>query len=166
MAESRPSIVGEEVPASSFPVFLNSKVIHGFGRGSKDLGIPTANMEEKAQESLCKDAKLGVYYGWAQVVGVEDNTVFPMVMSLGWNPFYKNEKRSAEVHLIHQFSNDFYGHQIRVALLGYIRPEKNYDSLDALIADIHMDIKVAQNSLNRPSYQSVARHAFFSPDQQ
>ncbi|RKP22610.1 hypothetical protein SYNPS1DRAFT_19865, partial [Syncephalis pseudoplumigaleata] len=145
-----------------YPVFLTSKVIHGFGRGSKELGIPTANMEEQAQEALCQDAQLGVYYGWAQVIGMEENRVFPMVMSLGWNPYYKNEKRSAEVHLLHEFPRDFYGHELRVALLGYIRPEKNYDSLDGLIADIHMDIKVAQHSLERPSYQVIAQHPFFS----
>ncbi|KAI8049061.1 hypothetical protein BDF22DRAFT_658015 [Syncephalis plumigaleata] len=162
MTETRPLIVDADTPTAPFPVFLASKVIHGFGRGSKELGIPTANMEEEAQESLCKDAKLGVYYGWAQVIGVEDSRVFPMVMSLGWNPYYKNEKRSAEVHLIHQFPNDFYGRELRVALLGYIRPEKNYDSLDALIADIHMDIKVAQHSLERPQYKIVTQHNFFA----
>ena len=39
----------------------------------------------------------GVYYGFAQVDAVdpEDGAVHPMVMSLGWNPFYKNEKLSA-----------------------------------------------------------------------
>ena len=27
------------------PVVLVAKVVHGFGRGSKELGIPTANMD-------------------------------------------------------------------------------------------------------------------------
>ena len=39
----------------------------------------------------------GVYYGFAQVDAVdpEDGAVHPMVMSLGWNPFYKNERLTA-----------------------------------------------------------------------
>ena len=45
----------------------------------------------------------GVYYGFAQVVPkegdtsvcLEDQQVYPMAMSLGWNPFYKNERLSA-----------------------------------------------------------------------
>ncbi|KAF9176680.1 riboflavin kinase, partial [Haplosporangium sp. Z 27] len=41
-------------------------------------------------------------------------TVHPMVMSLGWNPFYKNEKKSAEVHIMHNFHRDFYGDELRV----------------------------------------------------
>ena len=48
--------------------------------------------------------KTGVYYGYAQVVPPqehkddfqsEDLKVLPMVMSLGWNPFYKNERLTA-----------------------------------------------------------------------
>ena len=48
--------------------------------------------------------KTGVYYGYAQVycpeyektpLREEDGKVLPMVMSLGWNPFYKNERMTA-----------------------------------------------------------------------
>lgn len=46
----------------------------------------------------------GVYYGYAQIYCPEneqtplcekDGQVLPMVMSLGWNPFYKNEHMTA-----------------------------------------------------------------------
>jgi riboflavin kinase len=49
-------------------------------------------------------ARPGVYYGYAQVylangqiseLHPEDLVVLPMVMSLGWNPFYKNERMTA-----------------------------------------------------------------------
>jgi hypothetical protein len=49
-------------------------------------------------------AQTGVYYGYAQVLPLEDGEptlsgadilVQPMVMSLGWNPFYKNQRLSA-----------------------------------------------------------------------
>lgn len=53
-----------------------------------------ANMNEEALEEMFTEFTTGVYYGWAQV-GKTDKTVYPMVMSLGWNPYYKNEKRSA-----------------------------------------------------------------------
>ncbi|EPQ27675.1 uncharacterized protein PFL1_04813 [Pseudozyma flocculosa PF-1] len=90
----------------------------------------------------------------------EDSRVFPMVMSVGWNPFYKNTYKTAEVHILHEFGADFYGLEIRVVVLGYVRPEYNYDSMDALIADIEMDKKVTVNSLNRPLYQDYARDPF------
>jgi hypothetical protein len=37
----RPLIVGPDTLQPPFPVFLKGKVIKGFGRGSKELGIPT-----------------------------------------------------------------------------------------------------------------------------
>ena len=42
-------------------------------------------------ESLPKEFNCGVYYGWSQV---DDGEVHKMVMSIGWNPHYKNVKKS------------------------------------------------------------------------
>ena len=63
---------------------------------------------------------------------VNNDQVHKMVASIGWNPFYKNEKRSFETHIIHEFPEDFYGADLSVLVCGYLRPEKNYDSLEAL----------------------------------
>jgi hypothetical protein len=37
----RPLIVGPDSPEAPFPIYLKGPVIKGFGRGSKELGIPT-----------------------------------------------------------------------------------------------------------------------------
>lgn len=89
-----------------------------------------------------------------------DSRVYPMVMSVGWNPFYNNTTKTAEVHIIHKFSQDFYGLEMRVVVLGYIRPEYNYVSKEALIEDIEMDKKVAFNSLARSPYQDYVTDPF------
>ncbi|SPO49354.1 related to FMN1 - Riboflavin kinase [Moesziomyces antarcticus] len=47
-----------------------------------------------------------------------------------------------------------------VVVLGYVRPEYNYDSMDALIEDIEMDKKVTVNSLARPLYQDYSQDPF------
>jgi len=39
--KDRPLITGPDSPAPPFPIYLTGPVIKGFGRGSKDLGIPT-----------------------------------------------------------------------------------------------------------------------------
>ena len=39
----RPSIVGADSPEQPYPIYLKGPVIKGFGRGSKELGIPTGN---------------------------------------------------------------------------------------------------------------------------
>ncbi|KAF9140029.1 riboflavin kinase [Linnemannia schmuckeri] len=82
-------------------------------------------------------------------------------MSLGWNPFYKNEKKSAEVHIMHNFHRDFYGDELRVVVLGYIRPELDYTTLEALIEDINIDIEVAHRSLERPDYAAFKEDPLF-----
>lgn len=75
-----------------------------------------------------------------------------MVMSVGWNPYYKNEVRSVEIHIMHHFTHDFYGSHMNLLVLGFIRPELDYVSKEALIADIKTDIEVAGRSLGRPAY--------------
>lgn len=34
-----------------------------------------------------------------------------------------------ETHIMHTFKEDFYGETLNVAIVGYLRPEKNFDSL-------------------------------------
>lgn len=75
-----------------------------------------------------------------------------MVMSIGYNPFYKNSVRSAEVHILHDFDSDFYDAHMRLLILGFIRPEADYDSVEALIGDIRCDCEVAKNSLARDGW--------------
>ncbi|KAJ8327724.1 riboflavin kinase [Batrachochytrium dendrobatidis] len=158
----RPDVVGPEQPQSPYPVQLSGIVSKGFGRGGKQLGIPTANLPENVAQTAGELLETGIYYGWACVGHDASSAVLPMVMSFGWNPFYKNEKRSAEVHIIHEFPKDFYGADLRVIVAGYIRPEQNYTSLDALIQDINTDIKVAIQSLQRPAYLALQSHPLFT----
>lgn len=74
-----------------FPHYAAGEVIKGFGRGSRELGIPTANYPFEIVQQLPEAYNQGVYYGWAQV---NDGPVYKMVMSIGTNPYYNNEKRT------------------------------------------------------------------------
>ncbi|KAL9062157.1 MAG: hypothetical protein Q9157_009176 [Trypethelium eluteriae] len=79
--------------------------------------------------------------------------VHPMVMSIGWNLYYKNPFRTVEVHIIHDFEgHDFYDAHMNLVILGFIRPELDYVSKEKLIEDIRTDIDVAGRSLARPAY--------------
>ena len=42
-------------------------------------------------ERLPPELESGIYYGWARV---EAGPVYPMVMSIGWNPHFENKERS------------------------------------------------------------------------
>ncbi|TFK86490.1 riboflavin kinase [Polyporus arcularius HHB13444] len=169
----RPDVVGPEEPQKPFPILLSGAVQRGFGRGGKDLGCPTANLPDESITPMSSVTEPGVYYGYAQVsrekdgqlvLSEEEGKVLPMVMSLGWNPFYKNERLSAEIHIMHEFTNDFYGHHMKVMILGYIRPELDYVSREALIEDIETDKRVALKSLARPGYERYQSDPFFQDD--
>jgi len=77
-----------------------------------------------------------------------------MVMSVGWNPYYRNTVRSVEVHLMHSFARDFYGAHLRIIMLGLIRAEYDYVDVESLIKDIRTDIEVTERSLGREAYKA------------
>ncbi|KAG5519182.1 hypothetical protein PMAC_002270 [Pneumocystis sp. 'macacae'] len=166
--ENTEDILGSDTgPEEPFPIYLSGKVVmvvKGYGRGTKELQIPTvgANISEENTLELFSYIESGIYYGWGRVVieDEEDNNVYAMVMSLGWNPYYNNTKRSAEIHFIHKFKNTFYGEEIRVIIMGFIRPERNYVSKELLIKDIQKDIRMAQQSLERKTYSIYKENKF------
>lgn len=161
--------------AHSFsPIFVRGKVVKGFGRGSKELGCPTANLESETVNRI--SLPNGIYYGFAQLrdsnklekgenKNQESDSFFPiynMVSSFGTNPHYSNKERSFEVHILHQFASDFYGSELRVAVCGFIRDEQKFNSLDELIAAINNDIDVTKRSLADPDkWKSVTENQFF-----
>lgn len=62
---------------------------------------------------------------------------------------------------MHKFDSDFYGSQLKVSLVGYLRGEKNFKSLDDLIEAIKQDINNADKALELPQAQEVKAHTFF-----
>lgn len=141
------------------PHFSSGIVVKGFGRGSKELGIPTANFPEEVVNNLPKDMETGVYYGFSQI---DNGPVHKMVMSIGWNPYYKNEKKSMETHVLHKFEEDFYGKTLKVIILDYVRPELNFNSLEELIDTIKSDISIADQNLDKPEFAGFQKHQFFT----
>ncbi|KAL2197810.1 hypothetical protein P885DRAFT_59463 [Corynascus similis CBS 632.67] len=203
---NRPAVIGNPSgPEPPYPLRMSGLVISGFGRGSKELGIPTANLPvDDTKTPWISSIPSGVYFGWVSLRlppshpdyiptpssssstspsssstqqekeqqqtlatngqslnsaeskpyprGRNGFTVYPMVMSIGYNPFYKNSVRSAEVHVLHAFGADFYGAEMRLLVAGFIRDERDYSGLDALIADINFDCEVARRSLAREAW--------------
>ncbi|KAF8409353.1 hypothetical protein HHK36_005428 [Tetracentron sinense] len=131
------------------PWYIGGPVIKGFGRGSKVLGIPTANISTEGYSTILSEHPSGVYFGWA---GLSMRGVYKMVMSIGWNPFFNNTEKTIEPWLLHDFDEDFYGEQLCLAIVGYIRPEANFASLESLVAKIHEDKKIAENALDLPLF--------------
>lgn len=65
-------------------------MVKGFGRGSKLLGIPTANMSMKEVGHRVDDTSAGIYYGYTMLKDI----VYPAVVSVGWNPYFDNKEKT------------------------------------------------------------------------
>ena len=109
------------------PHVLTSQVISGRGLG-RTIGVPTANLEIPEGILL---PKLGVYACAAQVNG----KIYPAVTNIGSRPTVGGHHVTVEPWLL-DFEGDLYGQKINLAFLRYLRPEKKFDSLDDLKAEI------------------------------
>jgi riboflavin kinase/FMN adenylyltransferase len=117
---------------------LVGEVIHGYGRGGKKLGFPTANL--KVEEVLLP--KPGIYSVWIAYEGQR----FPGVANLGWNPTFQDHKFSIEVHILN-FEKDIYGQTLRVEFVERQRDEVTFRGPGDLIAQIKKDVEQAKKIL-------------------
>lgn len=152
-------MVAGTVPLTPTPWRIKGTVVRGFGRGSKQLGIPTANLDEKSIRTALAEAVTGIYCGWAKVGQGE---VHKMVMSVGFNPVFQNKEKTLEPWILHDFDEDFYGEEIRLVVVAYLRAEAQFESVQALIDRIHDDARITRLALTEKAYSGYKGDAFFS----
>ncbi len=119
------------------PFFLDGTVIQGAGRGAS-LGIRTANL--KTDNELIPLG--GVYACWAEI----GKKRYPAVANVGLNPTFGGRTLSIEAHLL-GFHRDIYGKRLRLHFLKRIRDERSFETVEALVAQIHRDIEAAKKFL-------------------
>eukprot|EP00200_Dunaliella_tertiolecta_P007165 CAMPEP_0202375320 /NCGR_PEP_ID=MMETSP1127-20130417/6009_1 /ASSEMBLY_ACC=CAM_ASM_000462 /TAXON_ID=3047 /ORGANISM="Dunaliella tertiolecta, Strain CCMP1320" /LENGTH=442 /DNA_ID=CAMNT_0048972759 /DNA_START=83 /DNA_END=1411 /DNA_ORIENTATION=+ len=147
------------------PVLMSGPVVEGFGRGSKQMGVPTANIDPKPLETTLKAMHNGVYFGWVKVdappslgFAPADSGVHKMVMNIGNRPTVNkgDEEPSVEVHTLHKFARDFYGQNIHVAVVGFIRPEMRFSKgFPELLNRIKLDISTARTQLDLCGHEAA-----------
>ena len=111
-------------------------VVSGDNRGKK-IGFPTANLSAHNEQFPPN----GVYFAEAKLEGV----IYPGVVNLGYRPTVDTRKseRILEIHLF-DFDHDIYGKDLEVRFIRYLRPEKKFESVDALARQIGLDVKQAR----------------------
>jgi riboflavin kinase/FMN adenylyltransferase len=118
------------------PHEVRGTVVHGDGRGGPVLGFPTANLEISTDIALPAD---GIYAGRYTR---PDGTVYEAAISVGRRPtFYDPASASVlvEAYLLH-FEGDLYGEVGRVSFVSRLRDERQFDSVQALIDQMHQDV--------------------------
>ncbi|HEC73044.1 MAG TPA: riboflavin biosynthesis protein RibF, partial [Methylophaga aminisulfidivorans] len=117
------------------PYRMSGRVAHGDKRGRK-MGFPTANIHLHRH----KIPLTGVFA--VQLFGIDEEPVNG-VANIGIRPTIGGNKALLEVHLF-DFKRDIYGEHVQVLFLHKIRDEHRFDSLDALIEQIHLDSEKAR----------------------
>lgn len=112
---------------------LSGPVMHGDGRGRR-INIPTANIDYPKQKVIPAN---GIYACWA-ALGMEK---FMAATNVGINPTFTPEKKiqSIEPYLL-DFDRDIYGEQLKLEFVARLRDELKFDSVEALVEQIHKDI--------------------------
>ncbi|HVN56125.1 MAG TPA: bifunctional riboflavin kinase/FAD synthetase [Anaerolineaceae bacterium] len=119
---------------------VEGPVMHGDGRG-RSIGIPTANLDVWPEQVI---PAIGVYATWTTV----DGQRHPSVTNIGVRPTFENQPQQPRVEtLILDFDQDLYGKKVRVEFVEYLRGERKFPSVDALLSQIRQDIERARGSL-------------------
>lgn len=120
------------------PFAIEGRVAHGDRRG-RTIGFPTANI----RLGPLLRPRLGVYAVRVHVGGA----VHGGVANLGLRPTFGGDSEARlEAHLL-DFSGDLYGQRACVEMLAFLRPERRFDGLDALKAQIAADAAAARVAL-------------------
>ena len=119
--------------------FAIEGVVQQGDRRGRELGYPTANLELGDYQR----PKYGIY---AVRVTLDDGSEHPGVASLGVRPTFEPPQELLEAHLFN-FGGDLYGRTIEVALHAFIREEKKFDDIEALVTHMGEDEAKARRLL-------------------
>jgi riboflavin kinase/FMN adenylyltransferase len=117
---------------------VEAHVAPGEQRG-RSIGYPTANL--KLEHTL--QPAFGIY---AVRAHLPDGRTFDGAASFGLRPTFALASPLLEVHLF-GFDGDLYGVLIAVEFIAYLRPEKQFETIEALKAQIAADCEEAKRIL-------------------
>ncbi len=111
------------------PYFLRGRVNKGLGEG-RGLGFPTLNTEVSEQRCI----PTGVFRSAVPI----DGKIYHAVTNIGLCPTLGERELHAETHLL-GYEGNLYGRECEIYLLGFLRPEKKFESREELIFAVEKD---------------------------
>ena len=132
--------VDEAARLMGHPYRLQGLVTHGDQRG-RGIGFPTANLDY-AREKVMPAG--GIYACWAYL-GDEKHMA---AVNLGTNPTFTPDKQTLNVEgYLLDFDREIYGEVMQLEFAARLRDELKYDSVEALIGQIQLDVKQTRELL-------------------
>lgn len=118
------------------PFSLTGVVTHGRSAG-RTIDMPTANIVPAEDVS---ELPFGVYYSLVTVEGA----TYKAITNLGRRPTIADGDFVNAESFIYDFNGDLYGKSIEVRLLEFRRPERKFESFEALSAVMHEDLEAGK----------------------
>jgi riboflavin kinase / FMN adenylyltransferase len=127
------------------PHRVEGVVVRGHQRG-RALGFPTANLEPPEHSAIPAD---GVYAGWLVSLDPagEETERWPAAISVGTNPTFDGKERTVEAHALDRDDLDLYGTHVAADFVARLRATVKFDSVDALVRQMYIDIGDARRLL-------------------
>lgn len=127
------------------PHEVEGVVVAGDRRG-REFGFPTANVPVDETLAVPPD---GVY---ATRVLLPDGSRLPAATSVGTNPTFEGVTgRRVESYVLDRDDLELYDRRIRVEFVARLRDMVAFDSVDALLEQMHRDVEQARARLDSPS---------------
>ncbi len=123
-------------------------VVRGEQRG-RELGYPTANVPVAGTVTAVPAD--GVYAGWLRSADDGAATWQPAAISVGTNPTFAGETRQVEAYVLDRDDLELYGIEVEIAFAKRLRGMVVFDSVDALIAQMRLDVHQARDVLTWPT---------------
>jgi len=114
------------------PFMLEGEVVRGDGRG-RELGVPTANIVPDPRYAVPGH---GVYAAWAHG--------HPAAVNVGVRPTFDSGRGLLVESYLLDFDGDLYGETLRIAFVERMRGERRFESVDALVEQMHRDAERAR----------------------
>lgn len=130
------------------PYAIHGTVVHGNHIGGAVLGFPTANIIPPPEKHL---PLFGVYVSKVYV----DGTYYGGYTNIGKKPTVEGNSSVGVETFIHGINQDIYGKNIEVQLLHFIRPERKFEGLEQLKAQIEKDREYGLEYLKALSDQQI-----------
>lgn len=115
------------------PYMVSGVVAHG-NRIGRTLGFPTVNVVPSASKLLPPN---GVYYSEV----FNNGRRYRAISNVGCKPTVTNEKVMGVESYLYDFDKEIYGEEIEVYLYEFKRPERQFESLEALKTQLKEDIR-------------------------
>ncbi len=127
------------------PHRVEGVVVRGHQRG-RALGFPTANLETLPYTAIPAD---GIYAGWLVSLDIDGSQLarWPAAISVGTNPTFDGTDRTVEAYALDRDDLDLYGAHVAVDVTERLRPTVRFDSVAALVEQMHQDVAQARQVL-------------------